>query len=144
MVVAAGSPVARAQPGCDAPVTSEWLKPPPAGGIGAAVERALVRPVTHDLPRAIAMLATRASVEIAPRDVVALSGPGELPSGGLRPYLVRAVFPTAHPSLTLRWSGAGLHVAAAGLGCAPFSNHPVIVFLDRQPADVFVTASAAL
>ena len=33
-------------------------------------------------------------------------------------------------------------VATEGEGCAPFRNTPVLVFLDRAPAGVFVGVSA--
>lgn len=135
-----------AQPGCDAPADSDWLKPA-AASTERALDPGLIRPVGRALPRAIALLATRSSVVLTAADVVAMTGVPTVPppqDRTLRPYLVRAVFPTDKPVLTVRWSGANLHVAAAGLGCAPFTRHPIIVFLDRAPADVFVTASAAL
>jgi hypothetical protein len=72
--------------------------------------------------------------------------PKEIASKGerFRPYLVRAVFPSSNPQLTVQWSGSDLHVFAAGLGCASFEQRPIIVFLDRKPKVIFVMASAAL
>ena len=37
-----------------------------------------------------------------------------------------------------------LVVFADGLGCAPFTKRPVVVWLDREPAELFVGAHAAL
>lgn len=115
---------------------------------GTAVDASLVHPVIHDLPRAQVMLRVHPVAPLEQAEVVRFTGPvAGVPSeqgGWLRPYLVRAVLPTPNAILDVRWSGTSLHVAANGLGCAAFSNHPIIVYLERKPGDVFVTASAAL
>ena len=138
---------ASAQHTCDIPTTNEWLseRSPPTGGDVAEVDSALVHPVTNDLALAIATLGVADVVELSSEAVVRFVGRApEHTSPDTRPYLVRAVYPTPRPTLALSWNGNELHVFAGGLGCSPFTKHPVVVFLDRRPASVRVMASAAL
>ena len=136
-----------AQPACDAPTTSSWLRQPPNGQQDGTLAISRVHIVTRDVPAATNMLKDRSLVALTEGDSLRFAGPALAPNAStrtFRPYLVRAVFPTPNPMLTVRWNGNDLHVHATGLGCSPFTNHPLLVFLDREPAHVFVTASAAL
>lgn len=139
-----------AQSSCTEPTTSEWLKQPPRSSEPTTVvDTSQVHPVTQELPRAVKMLENHSIVPLEPMDVIQVGG-GDVATlrqeqgRQLRPYLVRAVFPTPSPKLDVRWSGSSLQVFAGGLGCAPFAKHPIIVFLHHQPTQVFVMASAAL
>lgn len=64
--------------------------------------------------------------------------------GKLSPWLVRAVYPTPNAFVGASWFGTTLSVTAGGMGCAPFARHPVVIWLDKMPHRVEVTASAAL
>ena len=131
------------QPACDAPATNEWLRPGTAAPSGPALDASLVHPVTVDLADAAALLAGRPAVLLTWQDAARFV-PGEVPARQYRPYLIRAVFPTPNPTVRVSWVGADLHVIANGLGCAPFLKHPLVVFLNRPPRQVFVWASSAL
>ena len=145
LVASTGPAPVTAQPGCAAPVSSAWLRPLPPPDKNVRVEPSRVHPVSRDLRAAVGMLRIQHVLELSQDDVVRFAGVG-MPRqpAGLRPYLVRAVFPTSNPQLEVRWNGIALHVSASGLGCAPFTDHPIIVFLERGPAAVFVMATAAL
>lgn len=135
---------AAAQQTCNASTQSDWLTSRPwTGGETSEIDRRLVHPVETGLDSAIAMLAVEDAAELTADDLSRF-GVAAADEAGLRPYLVRAVFPTANPYLTAAWSGDTLHVFAAGLGCFPFAKHPVVVFLPRRPTGVRVGASAAL
>lgn len=133
---------------CDATTRNEWLASPSNVDEGEKIDPALVRPISSNIKRAIALLGDRSAIPLTHGQLVEFMGTKAsetIPPGDqYHAYLVRAVFPTGRPTLNVRWSGNDLHVFAAGLGCAPFTKHPVIVFLTREPARVFVTASAAL
>jgi len=104
-----------------------------------------LREVSNDVPVAIALLATEEAVKLTSEQVQRFAGePGHLGGSGTTPYLIRAVYPTASPSISVGWHGNDLYVFAGGLGCAPYEQHPIIVYLDWPPASVFVSASAAL
>jgi hypothetical protein len=138
---------AAAQYGCHEPTSNEWLDQGFYRGPGAEVRDDFVQPVTNDLPRAVAMLSSAQFVRLSANDVRRFLGPGfAIPRGRkLEPHLVRAVFPTDRPKLGVSWDNNGnLFVFAGGLGCAPFSKHPIVIFLDREPQRIFVSASAAL
>jgi len=105
----------------------------------------LVRPVSKDLQRAISLLRKRSAILLSDRDVARFGGAlRQKRDRRLRPYLVRAVFPTSNPMIRVSWDADSLFVFAAGLGCSPYVKHPIVVFLDREPKRVFVSASAAL
>ena len=141
--IASAAPAA-AQYQCTAPTSNSWLRQAPASTPETRIDDRFVRPVTRALPHAVAMLKKQALIRLSERDVKRFTGTVIPSDQSLRPYLVRAVFPTATPNLELSWGGSSLHVFAAGLGCAPFTKHPIVVFLDRKPHRVFVMASAAL
>jgi hypothetical protein len=131
---------------CKEPASNEWLRQAPPTTKETAIPDSLVQPVAHDLERAISLLRDRSFIRLSNSDANTFAG-GASPSVEnpvLRPYLVRAVFPVANPRFRLSWSGNNLHVFLDGLGCAAFIKHPLVVFLDREPSDVFVMASAAL
>jgi len=132
---------------CDASTYDDWLEPTPKAQEGTKVDALLVRPVVSNLSQALSMLQKRNIASLTPDDVKMFLGSKAMPlipDNRLRPYLVRAVFPTSYPSLEIQLKGDDLYVFAGGLGCVAFSKHPIIVFLDHQPAHVFVRASAAL
>lgn len=135
------------EPACNLPTTNEWLRnPPPADRAGfASIDASRVRKVSNDLPAAIALLAADDLVQISSTQVGQFTQepPGEGPAGSTA-YLVRAVYPTPYSVVRVGWLMNDLHVFAGGLGCAPFEKHPIIVYLDRQPESVFVSASSAL
>jgi hypothetical protein len=137
---------ATAQFTCKAPTSNVWLKQGRSSDRAEHLSPDRIRPVSQALPRAIAKLATRSAVPLSIPEFQAFTGSASPTNLGhrLRPYLVRAVFSTTNPQLDVWWDGKTLDVNADGLGCAPFLKHPVVVFLDRQPRQVFVAASAAL
>jgi hypothetical protein len=135
---------ATAQDQCTLPTTNEWLAQASSGAPATQVEADKVVPVSKNITKAVARLRDHSVVPLGTREMQEFIDLPTSPSAGLRPYLVRAVFPTANPSLDLRWDGVRLDVFAGGLGCAPYVKHPVVVFLERQPKHVFVMASAAL
>jgi hypothetical protein len=109
----------------------------------AEIDRSRIHIVTRDLDAATARLSARSIVPLGRAQLSRFLG--EVPASpakGLRPYLVRAVFPVLNPVLGVRVQGSALTVLAGGLGCAPFVKHPIIVYLEREPVDVFVIASA--
>ena len=61
-----------------------------------------------------------------------------------KPYLVRAVFPGKAPSISIGWIKDTLIVSTETLGCQPFLNEPLIVWLHKAPAAVAVNPGAAL
>ena len=135
------------QPDCPYPATSDWLSnfdgsnfpdKPLADG------RVLV--VTNDINEAIEMLAGRSVLPLGDAQVRKFTGKSfdALRQRTLRPYLVRAVFPTSSPDLEVAWDGRLLAVFAGGLGCSPYWKRPIIVLLEREPVQVHVSASAAL
>ena len=142
------TPVAATAPvKCDASTNSDWLRQPIKSLTGARIETSRVQAVRQNISAASAMLENRHFVVLSKRDLVKFVGTTAMPQptgSYVRPYLVRAVFPTPSPHLEVRWSGGNLHVFSAGLGCAPFTKHPIVLFLDRKPANVYVVASAAL
>ena len=65
----------------------------------------------------------------------------KLKKSRLKPYLIRAVFPSPNPEdLGVRWRGETLYVRASSYSCTRFTNHPIIVFLQRRPKAVKVKA----
>ena len=114
------------------------------------LSRSRITPVTVHLSEAVARLNDRDAVELTSSEAATFIGsanPPSLAENGappLRPWLVRAVFPTFNPLLDAAWKGDKLVVFADGLGCAPFVKHPVVVWLDRAPASVIVIATADL
>lgn len=132
---------------CNQPTTNAWLRDNrQADWTGwTDIDASLVQQVSNDIPAAIALLATESAVQLIAEQVRRFAGePAQLRGSETTPYLVRAVFPPAHPSISVGWHGNDLYVFAGGLGCAPYVQHPIIVYLDRSPASVFVSASAAL
>lgn len=62
----------------------------------------------------------------------------------LRPYLVRAVYPVAHPRVEVGWAGTRLIVRTTGMGCVPFTEQPLVIWLRATPRTVVTWASADL
>ena len=149
LVWQASSPAAATVPGhstCTAPPSNEWLRRGNGSGPVEELPASQVRPVTQHLDEAIEKLERRSVLLLSDAEAARFSGK-ENATGlrhKLRPYLVRAVYPTGNPSLHVTWNGHRLDVFAGGLGCAPFAKHPIVVFLERRPRELFVMASAAL
>ena len=141
-----GAATVTGQSACTAPTSNEWLRQGNGSGPVKELPASQVRPVARHLEEAIAKLETRSVVLLSDAEARKFSGEenatGSRPK--LRPYLVRAVYPTGNPTLHVAWNGHRLDVFAGGLGCAPFAKHPIVVFLERRPREVFVMASAAL
>jgi hypothetical protein len=148
MLIVSSSPAAamKAVP-CKASTSDTWLSAKTGAKPGVAMKLALVRPVVQDMPAAIALLEKRSVVALSPSELSRFLGPAAKPAPtdpGLHPYLVRAVFPTPYSNLAVQWSGNDLHITAEGLGCLAYKKHPAILFLDRKPAAVFVSAGTDL
>ena len=129
---------------CREPTTNEWLREAPAANRSGftQVDPSLVVAVTSNVSSAIGLLSHDEVVAITPQQVRRFTGLAGRLAG--TPYLVRAVFPTSRPSVSVSVHGTDLYVFAGGLGCAPYQKQPLVVFLDARPTDVFVAASAAL
>lgn len=133
-----------AHPRCSLSTADDWLTKGERAGPVLQLSNERVRAVTQRLSHAIEMLKTRSAVPLGKADVEAFTGEPVGSGRSLHPYLARAVFPVPGASLDVRWDGFRLDVFAGGLGCAAYAKHPVIVFLERQPRNVIVIASAAL
>jgi len=132
---------------CNLPTTNEWLRDNhQTDRIGwKDIDPSFVQTVSNDIPAATALLATEGAVGLTTEQVRWFAGEPARPLGSeTAPYIIRAVYPTAHPSISVGWHRDDLYVFAGGLGCARYVQHPIIVYLDRPPASVFVSASAAL
>lgn len=135
------------QSACNQPTTNAWLKDNRQNDWTdwTDLDASLVKKVSNDVPAAVALLATEEAFQLTAEQVQRFAGePAHLGGSGTTPYLIRAVYPTASPSISVGWHGNDLYVFAGGLGCAPYEQHPIIAYLDRHPASVFVSASAAL
>ena len=133
-------------PVCLQSATNEWLRQSPVmdSSSFSQLDASRVHIVSHDVPAAIALLASEGAVLIGPETVEQFTGrPRAETPAGTSAYLVRAVFPTSWPTVGVDLSGDDLHVFAGGLGCAPYRKNPLIVFLDRKPGEIFVMASSA-
>jgi hypothetical protein len=65
--------------------------------------------------------------------------------GKLQPYLVRAVAVNLGTgSFDVRLAGEELSVFHGSLGSGNFRKTPIVIFLERQPTNVWVNAGAAL
>lgn len=131
---------------CNLPTTNEWLKREPVDWTELVrIDPSHIRQISNELPSAIRLLEHDSAVQVSAEQVTMFTGvPVSNGPAGTTAYLVRAVFPTARPVISVGWYQADLMVVANGLGCAPYEKHPIIVYLDRRPANVFVGASAAL
>lgn len=110
------------------------------------IEETRVVKVERATSDAVERLSRRAAVGLTWDEARSFVGPNVLPAlrEGEQFYLVRAVFPVHNARVTVAWwHGDALSVSAFGLGCAPYEKQPLVVPLDRKPAAVMVTASAA-
>ncbi|HMN53108.1 MAG TPA: hypothetical protein PKC32_02825 [Sphingopyxis sp.] len=146
LVPAACAKAVTGQLECDVPAANEWLLNPPDAEQSEAGPAEPVFPVQKNIAGAIELLDSRSIVRLTAEQLVDFgietdkaASPTERSA-----FLVRAVYPTRRPTLNVGWVGNDLHVFAGGLGCAPFTKHPLVVFLDHEPERVFVMASAAL
>ena len=148
LILAGFGSSAAAQYQCNLPTTNEWLRGEVyREGPDSEIGEDLIFPVSINLPRAIALLKKDSAVAMSVAQARQFAGPDlKLPvNRRLKPYLVRAVFPSGDPTTGLSWGPhSRLRVFAEGLGCNLYVKHPIIVFLDRRPKQVFVVASGAL
>jgi hypothetical protein len=132
---------------CDAPTANEWAtRAPPGFREAPPIAPGNIQIVRLNVAEAAAELSTQPVRALTPVEAGRLIG-AEAPPGsqGLRPFLVRAVFPVENPILTAAWmEGDRLVVVADGLGCAPYVKRPLVLWLDRVPTGLFVVATAAL
>ena len=145
LVVLAAAP-APAQYPCTIPATNEWLSKGDRSESEKKLDGDRIRPVTEHISESITKLLSHSVLSLSVADVKYFTGK---PSASdfdsrLRPYLVRAVYPTSDPAFDVRWDGRRLDVVTEGLGCEPYVKHPVVVFLERPPQEVYVMAFSAL
>jgi hypothetical protein len=144
-VVALAPVPAAAQNGRTEPTSSEWLRQAPNPQPPKRLSDDQVSPVAHELPEAIARLERSPAVPLRDSEVQKFLGrPAPDADRKLRAYLVRAVFPSAHSMVHVRRDGSRLDIFADGLGCAPYTKHPIIVFTDRRPRRIYVMAGTVL
>lgn len=132
---------------CGPTLTSDWFsEPAPRDWTGIElVPVKLVLEVQDTGGTAATLLARVDALLISPAQVQQFTGhPGPIPAPGTSAYLVRAVYPTQGSKVEVGWHEDDLHVFAGGLGCPRFQKRPVIVYLDRLPRNVFVSAMTAL
>lgn len=135
---------APAQVACDAPSANAWLQSGPAVPETGPHIVVPVAPVERDMSRAILALERKPVIALRPADVTRFGVTPPVLAPGVKPYLVRAVYPAARPHITAGLDKMVLRIHAAGMGCAPFLKHPVIVWLAQPPKTLVVTADAAL
>lgn len=133
---------------CELPTAHEWLVSPTGRDWrrAEALDPGLVKMVSLDVAAEAAQLLEKAdAVPLSVDQVLRFVGaePGDMPAD-MRPYLVRAVFPSPNVRVSVERLGDDLNVFAGGLGCFPYKKRPVIVYLDRAPDRIFVSAAAAL
>jgi hypothetical protein len=140
------APLGDSQFQCKQPAANEWLKQGTYKGPGPQVSSDFIRPVTKDLPGAISLLKKRSAIRLSEKNLGRFVGRDFrwTQDRRLKPYLVRAVFPSGNPMVGADWDGDDLYVFAGGLGCAAYKKHPVVMFLGRKPKRVFVRAMSAL
>jgi len=133
---------------CNLPAHASWMRPGTRNEGGRAVPASHIFPVVSGLSRSVESLRHRPIRLLDAAEAAKLGGTGIRTAmrgqRRLRPYLVRAVYPTRHPTIAVRWYGDHLSVNSGGLGCFPFTNRPIIVLLNRAPKQLFVDAHAAL
>ncbi|WP_186728728.1 hypothetical protein [Sphingomonas panacisoli] len=163
LAVAFAQPMPIAQYRCNAPTYASWttkfgprpetvvpgsliysVKPKRRADAIAMLTRKSA--VALDITQAKAMAGFLATVENLGQPPAVYTPFGRDPNDRVerKPYLVRAVFPGKAPSIAVGWNKDTLIVSAETLGCQPFFNEPLIMWLDREPAAVAVNAGAAL
>jgi len=133
-------------PVCNASTSNEWLRQSNGSPVTEPLSAERVHLVIAKLDEAITKLAFHPYVSLKAREAAAFTGQfgGLKGQPNLHPYLVRAVYPVRNPKLNIVWDGKNLDVFAFGLGCAPYTKHPIVVLLEQAPTDIHVMASAAL
>jgi hypothetical protein len=97
--------------------------------------------VSHHVSSAIALLQQRPFEPLSIRQARRFNG-DERHAEGLRPFLVRALLvPEQGNGVShIGWDGHTLEVIGEGMGCPRLAKHPIIVFLERAPTEVFIEA----
>lgn len=162
-MILAAALLAVAQYRCDAPTAASWTTKY-VGNRDIIVPNSLIYSVrTARRAAAVRMLAARSWVLLGEAQAKAMAGfpatvenyanpPASYPPFGRdpgdrvprKPYLVRSVFPGKAPSISLGWIKDTLIVSTETLGCQPFFNEPLIVWLHKAPTAVVVNPGAAL
>ena len=137
-----------AQGWCNLPTHTPWMRPGNRTQHGRAVPSSSLFPIVADVPRAVRSLHDRPVRLLGTAEAAKLGGTKVRTAlqkhRRLRPYLIRAVYSTRKPNITVRWQGDHLYVSSDGLGCFAFTNRPVIVLLGKAPKELFVQAHATL
>jgi hypothetical protein len=126
--------------------TDDWLKAGIELGPFQEIPSERVIPVDGNIAEAVKKLRKKPAISLKNSEVARFVGESSvLPNQpNLRPYLVRSVFATTNTVVKVRWYGEQLSVFAGSLGCPYYTKHPIIVFLERRPREVFVGAATAL
>jgi hypothetical protein len=140
----AGVPPTADEEACNASAIATWM--PRGQSIDwdslptTQVDDGLVHAVKADQAGATARLATAEASPVTLAEAARFTGVAAAklkPAGArLTPYLVRSVYPVPDSTVRVTWYGDYLEVFGIGEGCAPFTNTPVVVFLDRPPKQV--------
>lgn len=149
-----------AQEACTAPTSNPWLTPiGHQEKIQQAVPLWILYAVQADYyTEAVARLRAHRAIRLGRAEAERMAGspimafphpklPQYSPARLKRkrhPYLVRAVYPVAALRVEVGWAGSRLLVLASGMGCAPFIEKPLIVWLEREPGEVVTWAEADL
>jgi hypothetical protein len=134
-----------AGPTCERPVRTNWLRTPPSSFRGEKLKLDLVLVVSHNVPKAVSLLARQTAVQVRDIDVLSWTGsPAPPHSAELHPYLIRAIDKGPSSALEVRTADNDLSVFTFSLGCAHNLKTPIIVFLHSKPRLVFVQAGGAL
>ena len=137
---------------CNEPTENEWLTARSAVSAQTFSAKKFTLPsnriliVESDLEEAVARLQKPTVIPLKAREVRKFTGRSFEYAGraNLKPYLVRAVFPTSNPRISVTGYGEVTEVAAAGLGCHPYLKHPLVLFLKHPLQKLIVSAHAAM
>jgi len=133
-------------PTCDEPSSTEWIWVGTWTGEVVEIEPTKFSAVGRHLDVAIQRLEDSSAIRISPEEVNNYLFESQVPALSENEFyiLVRAVFPGGGPHISVGWLGDDLAVSTASLGCAAYSNHPLVVVVDRMPVQVHVSALSAL
>jgi hypothetical protein len=134
---------------CDLPTANPWLTSAPEGFRDRPpIDSSRIQPVSvrEPMAEAVARLADRSVSPLTRAQAARLTrAPAPVGASAPRPSQVRAVYPGPNPRVVAIWIGRPrLVLSADGMGCARFVKHPLVLWLDRGPARLFVVAGATL
>jgi|GEM_PF-5057081 len=95
---------------------------------------------------ALRMLEDRSVIALTPAEAEAFLGVSDVGRDErLRPYLVRLVAATANARLVAAgWSGRNLVMTTMGLGCRAETRRAVVIYADREPAQLIMRLRAEI